>query len=87
MRVQKETDFNEHGKYFLCEDFKRKTALRMEILRKKIRAVKILRYSSVSIFRAALYKIHANQTSSFVPFHSWLFSWRTRRIQLYSETI
>ena len=60
--MQKETDFNRHGKYFLCEDFKGKAAVRMKIFRKKIRSVKILRYSSVSILRAAIYKIHVNQT-------------------------
>lgn len=62
MRVQKETNFNRQGKYFLREDFKGKAAVRMKIFRKKIRPVKILRYSSVSILRAAFYEIHANQT-------------------------
>lgn len=61
MRVQKETDFKGDGKYFLCEDFKVKAAVRMKIFR-KMRSVKILRRSSVSILRTALYKIDANQT-------------------------
>lgn len=60
--MQKETDFNGHGKYFLCEDFKGKAAVRMKIFRKKIRSAKILRYSSVSLLRETLYKIHTNQT-------------------------
>lgn len=62
MRLQRETDFNRRGKYFLCENFKGKAAVRVKIFRKKIRSVKILRYPSMSILKAALCRIHANQT-------------------------
>lgn len=54
--MQKETDFKGHEKYFLCEDFKGKAAVRMKIFRKKISSVKILRCCSVSIPKAALCK-------------------------------
>lgn len=61
VRLQKQI-YNRHGKYFLCENFKGKAAVRVKIFGKKIRSVKILRYPSMSILKAALCRIHANQT-------------------------